>query len=70
MNSNDSGVKITPFRLFDQTASRNFKRKMAAKIQAALDSIDFSTDNSESTFLEDTDLAQRMLDKHLSIQRL
>jgi hypothetical protein len=58
MNSNCEPVKITPFRLFDQTASRAFKRKMANRILAALDSVDVSEAIGGGYPQEDAAIAQ------------
>lgn len=61
MNSNCSQLRITPFRLFDAAASRDFKRKMATRIQAALESIDLDEDCSIPHPLEDAAMAQQIL---------
>lgn len=59
MNSNCTQINITPFRLFDENASKNFKRRMAVKIQTALNTISFENDTIGG--LEDAAIAQRIL---------
>jgi hypothetical protein len=61
MNSNCSQLRITPFRLFDAAASRDFKRRMATQIQSALQETDLDQDYSILHPLEDAVMAQHLI---------